>query len=225
MPFDLYFECLFRMGINIMPAAMPFKVLSIFNRFPPELWPFHNANILQICYIKRCVQEKYYSGSISSPSGTGSGIKREIAEVTGTGGFGVYGTGPGTDYGTSSSIRWKKNICVIPDPLSRIIAIRGVFFDWDKNHGGKHDVGMIAEEVGKVLPEIVDYEQNGIDAIGLDYSKITPLLVEAIKAQQAEILILKGENNRLKADLNHVKTMYESRLSKLESLVGATTNK
>jgi hypothetical protein len=77
--------------------------------------------------------------------------------------------------------------------------------------------------VGKVLPEIVDYEQNGIDAIGLDYSKITPLLVEAIKAQQAEIMILKGENNRLKANLDQMKTMYESRLSKLENLVGATT--
>ena len=67
----------------------------------------------------------------------------------------------------------------------------------------------ITEEVGKVLPEIVDYEQNGIDAIGLDYSKITPLLVEAIKAQQAEIMTLKGENNRLEAALDQMKTMYE----------------
>jgi hypothetical protein len=40
---------------------------------------------------------------------------------------------------------------------------------------------MIAEEVGKVLPEIVDYEENGIDAVGMDYSKLTPLLVEAVK--------------------------------------------
>ena len=42
-------------------------------------------------------------------------------------------------------------------------------------------MGMIAEEVGLVLPEIVDYEENGIDAIGMDYSKLTPVLVEAVK--------------------------------------------
>ena len=48
------------------------------------------------------------------------------------------------------------------------------------------DVGMIAEEVGKVLPEIVSYEENGIDATGMDYSKMTPLLVEAVNTLRAE---------------------------------------
>jgi hypothetical protein len=60
---------------------------------------------------------------------------------------------------------------------------------------------MIAEEVGKVQPEIVAYEKNGTDAIGMDYSKITPLLLEAIKAQQAEILALQEEIDKLKAQL------------------------
>ena len=65
--------------------------------------------------------------------------------------------------------------------LGKLSELRGVYFDWDEEYGGKHSVGMIAEEVGKVLPEIVIYEENGIDAKGMDYSKITPLLVEAIK--------------------------------------------
>ena len=121
--------------------------------------------------------------------------------------YDFYAAGPGTDYGTSSSIRWKKNLTAISDPIGKIKVIRGVFFDWDEAHGGKHDVGMIAEEVGKVLPEIVDYEENGTDAIGLDYSKITPLLLEAIKAQQAEIELLKN------------------RVEKLEKLVGASAQK
>jgi hypothetical protein len=47
-------------------------------------------------------------------------------------------------------------------------------------------LGFIAEEVGKVLPEIVAYEENGIDAKGLDYSKMTPLLVEAFNALRKE---------------------------------------
>ena len=45
---------------------------------------------------------------------------------------------------------------------------------------------MIDGEVGEVLPEIVQYEENGIDAIGMDYSKMTPLLVEAVNALRAE---------------------------------------
>jgi len=64
--------------------------------------------------------------------------------------------------------------------------LRGVYFDWDQEHGGHHDVGMIAEEVGEVLPEIVHYEKNGVDAVGMDYSRLTPLLVEATKALRAE---------------------------------------
>jgi hypothetical protein len=78
-----------------------------------------------------------------------------------------------------SSRRWKSDIRNIDDPLSKVSLMRGVYYTWDQEHGGKHDVGFIAEEVGEVLPEIVQYEQNGVDAIGLDYAKVTPLLVEA----------------------------------------------
>ena len=88
-----------------------------------------------------------------------------------------------------------------------IKAIRGVYFDWNEEHGGIHDVGFIAEEVGKVLPEIVVYEGNGVDASGLDYSKITPLLLEAIKAQQQEIELLRA------------------RLEKIEILMGVKARK
>ncbi len=45
----------------------------------------------------------------------------------------------------------------------------------------------IGEEVGKVLPEIVVYEENRIDVNGMDNSKLTPLLIEAIKALQKRV--------------------------------------
>jgi hypothetical protein len=148
------------------------------------------------------------ASGISSIGVYGKALADNSTGVYGEGSkYDFYAAGPGTDYGTSSSIRWKKNLTAIPDPIGKIKAIRGVFFDWDEAHGGKHDVGMIAEEVGKVLPEIVDYEENGIDAIGLDYSKITPLLLEAIKAQQTEIELLK------------------ERVEKLEKLFGASALK
>ncbi len=48
-----------------------------------------------------------------------------------------------------------------------------------------HDVGLIAQEVEKVLPEIVQIREDGIKAI--QYEKVVPLLVEAIKEQQVTI--------------------------------------
>ncbi len=138
-----------------------------------------------------------YGGYFETFSQEGRGV---YGAASGTNGKGVVGyggvastsydfdaIGPGVNYGSTSSIRWKKNIKLINNPLEKLKKLRGVYFDWDMQHGGGHDVGMIAEEVGEVLPEIVVYEPNGIDADGMDYSKLTPLLVEAVKAQQGLI--------------------------------------
>jgi len=108
--------------------------------------------------------------------------------------FDFYAAGPGTNYGSPSSIRWKRNIQSIDNPLEKILQLRGVYFDWDAEHGGEHDVGMIAEEVGEVLPEIVQYEEDGIYTSGIDYSKMTPLLVEAVKALKTELDELQDQN-------------------------------
>ncbi len=62
--------------------------------------------------------------------------------------------------------------------------LRGVSYDWRTD--GRHDIGLIAEEVGKVMPEVVQYEENGVDAISLDYARLIPLLIEGIKEQQLQ---------------------------------------
>jgi hypothetical protein len=82
--------------------------------------------------------------------------------------------------------------------------LRGVYFNWDTEHGGQHDVGMVAEEVGKVLPEIVRYEENGTDATGMDYGKLTPLLIEAVKALKTENESLKQRIEALEAKMQQV---------------------
>jgi hypothetical protein len=46
---------------------------------------------------------------------------------------------------------------------------------------------LIAEEVGKVIPEVVSYEDNGKDAVAVDYAKLVPVLVEAVKEQQQSL--------------------------------------
>lgn len=148
-----------------------------------------------------------YGGHFRAAGGSGRGVYGIAANdgdytnyggwfrANGGSGTGVYGwgkaydfyaAGKGQDYGSASSIRWKRNIQPINEPLDKIMMLRGVYFNWDDEHGGQHDVGMVAEEVGEVLPEIVQYEPNTVYATGMDYSKLTPLLVEAVKALKAE---------------------------------------
>ena len=93
-----------------------------------------------------------------------------------------YAAGPWIDYRASSSKRRKENVVTIAQPLRKAVALRGVHFDWANDHGGHHYIGFIAEEAGEILLEIVDFEEISIDAIGLDYSKLSHPLVEAVKS-------------------------------------------
>jgi hypothetical protein len=92
---------------------------------------------------------------------------------------------------TYSSRRWKTNIQTLPNALGKVEHLRGV--SYDLKDSGKHEIGVIAEEVGKVIPEVVSYEQNGKDAAGVDYSRLTAVLIEAVKQQQREISALKRQ--------------------------------
>jgi len=132
--------------------------------------------------------------------------------------YDFYASGPGVNYGVPSSIRWKKNIKEIADPLGKVQKLRGVYYEWDAEHGGRSDVGMIAEEVGKVLPEIVVYEENGIDASGMDYGKIAPLLVEAVKSLKQENDTLKIRLEQLEAEFHRLESQVNGDQKKIEKL-------
>lgn len=126
--------------------------------------------------------------------GSGIGVK-------GTGAaYDFYASGAGTDYGSASSIRWKTNITSIDKALEKVLNMRGVYFDWDAEHGGERDIGMIAEEVGKVVPEVVSYEQSSVYATGMDYGRLTALLIEAMKEQHKQIEALQAEVEMLKTN-------------------------
>ena len=90
----------------------------------------------------------------------------------------------------SSDISLKDNIRPIESAIFKVKQIRGVTFDWNEKAGKieqqkGHDVGLIAQEVEKVLPEVIQIREDGIKAIS--YEKVVPLLVEAIKEQQTTI--------------------------------------
>ena len=85
-----------------------------------------------------------------------------------------------------SDERLKDNITAIDDPLAKVVSISGNTFDWnEKSNKSGHDVGLIAQEIEKVLPEAVTTRDNGYLAV--DYHKVVPLLVEAIKELSGKV--------------------------------------
>ena len=97
----------------------------------------------------------------------------------------------------SSDARLKKNVKPIENALDKVMQINGVEFDWDEAaqdvHKG-HDVGVIAQEIEAVLPELVQTRDNGYKAV--KYEKLTALLIETVKELKAEIDELKAQLNK-----------------------------
>lgn len=102
----------------------------------------------------------------------------------------------------SSDVRLKENIHPITNALYKLSLIRGVEFDWTQEfieQGGgedgyfmrKHDVGVIAQEMETVLPEVVAERPDGYKAV--KYDRITALLIEAVKELQAEVAALRSQ--------------------------------
>lgn len=92
----------------------------------------------------------------------------------------------------SSDENLKNNIKLISQPIDKIKQIKGVSFDWnEKSENTGHDIGVIAQDIEKVLPELVATRDNGYKAVR--YEKIVALLIEAIKDQQSQIDELKSK--------------------------------
>ncbi len=111
--------------------------------------------------------------------------------------FFVNGSAGGTTAWTNVSDRkFKTNIHPIEKPLEKIMQLNGVNFNWiNKSWGDKSQIGFIAQDVEKVLPEVVT--KNG-DNYGMQYAPIAALLVEGMKAQQKKIDELEKEIKELK---------------------------
>ena len=115
------------------------------------------------------------------------GIGTDASGTTGE----IRATGDITAY-YSSDKRLKDNITPISDAINKLNQIGGYEFDWnsDSSHSG-HDVGVIAQEIEKVLPEVVTTRDNGYMAVR--YEKIVALLIQAVKEQQLQIDELKSK--------------------------------
>ncbi|MGA1823801.1 MAG: tail fiber domain-containing protein [bacterium] len=125
----------------------------------------------------------------------------------------VAGDALANNWNTSSDKRLKKNVTPIENALTKVSALNGVMFEWrteeypEKKLDEGKGIGLIAQEVEEVLPEVVSEDAEGYKSI--DYSKLTPLLIEAIKVQQAYIEAVKVENETLKTVNNGLREEIE----------------
>jgi hypothetical protein len=107
---------------------------------------------------------------------------------------GIEGTNQtSVTYTTSSDYRMKKNIKPLENGLDRVCKLKPVKFDWKLND--ELTEGFIAHEVQEIFPYAVTGEKDGEGMQGMDYGRITPLLVKAIQELKAEIETLKLQIN------------------------------
>jgi hypothetical protein len=127
-------------------------------------------------------------------SNTTNSTSKTTGAVKISGGLGVAKTlnaGEDVVAYASSDKRLKDNLKPIQNSLDKVSKLSGYEFDWnDKQETYKgHDIGVVAQEVEEVLPEIVTTRDNGYKAV--KYEKLVPLLIESIKELKAEIEELK----------------------------------
>jgi len=115
------------------------------------------------------------------------------------GGFGVaksdlsnisnVGVITATDFNSTSDINLKENIKPLEDSLNKVLQLNGVSFDWKETQ--QPSVGVIAQELEKVFPELVRTGENK----SVNYNGLIGVLIEAVKEQQKQIEELKKQIN------------------------------
>jgi hypothetical protein len=132
-----------------------------------------------------------HSGSFGDYQFNSIGVGAAASTTTGE----IRAIGDITAY-YSSDIRLKENIVPIVNALTKVNQISGNTYDWKEGYEEIHshkgnDVGVIAQEIEEILPQIVTNRDNGYKAV--QYEKIIPLLIEAIKELSAKVKDLESK--------------------------------
>jgi len=114
-----------------------------------------------------------------------------------------------TAFNVSSSARFKKNISTLEYGLDAVLKIKPVKYQYNFDKSGLYTIGFIAEEVSEIIPEVVSHQneehkvvsrEEGIP-VSMDYSKMSAVLVNAVKEQHSKVEELKSNNEALKKRL------------------------
>ncbi|MCP4582310.1 MAG: hypothetical protein GY839_11910 [candidate division Zixibacteria bacterium] len=121
-----------------------------------------------------------------------------------------------------SDKRWKKNINTIPDALNKVNQLRGVSFDWrkdefsDMNFSNGRQIGLIAQEVEAVIPELVRTDKDGYKSV--EYADLVAVLIEAVKEQQKTIKNLQSEITEARYANKQVQSL-QSQVNQMQTLI------
>jgi len=114
-----------------------------------------------------------------------------------------------------SDKRFKKDIQPLKGALSKVMALQGITFNWDRtanpqlNVDDKNHIGFSAQDIEKVLPQVVNTAADKMQTKSVAYGDVVPVLVEAIKEQQQQIESARQENTMLKSELQSLKEKME----------------
>jgi len=150
----------------------------------------------------------------SRSEGTAAGVLRRMT-ITAAGYVGIGTENPSVklqvngdivanSIAGSSDARFKTNINPIVNPLEKVLKLNGITFDWNTEEfssrafSEKRSIGFIAQEVERILPEVVETEKTTEGYKSVQYDKIVALLVEAIKEQQKQIQLLQNEIEKIR---------------------------
>ena len=120
----------------------------------------------------------------------------------------------------ASDLRFKTNIDTIKNALSTIESLAGVTYNWkteafpERNFSKERQIGLIAQDVEKVLPEVVHTDADGYKS--MSYDKLTAVLIEAVKSQQKIIESQKSINDNQQNEIEQLKTS----LQELNAAIG-----
>ena len=122
-----------------------------------------------------------YSGAEMEMADTAAGIVIKLPETKAV---------KAGQFVTYSDVTLKKNVKQLDGAIEKVMSMRGVSYEMKSDTKGRAEVGFIAQEMKQLVPEVVYGDGDG--NYGIDYGKITSVLVEAVKAQQAQIDELKA---------------------------------
>jgi hypothetical protein len=182
---------------------------------PPRIWGTNGSDdylrtfltsslCVNLAVCSTCVISTNSLSVNSTTSAVSVTYANNVKLSTQTNGVCITGCGFSTDFIASSDRRLKKDITPISNALSIVENLCGVCYRMCDDVNNENRVGLIAQEVQLVLPEIVSHskpdendEKYGItdDKLGLKYDKLTAVLIEAIKEQQQQINELKDKIN------------------------------
>ena len=123
----------------------------------------------------------------------------------------VNGTIGGYSTLTPSDRRWKQNVGGIPHALEMVCRLRGTRFDWRRQKTGERNfppgrqLGVIAQEVERVVPEVVHTDSDGYKSV--DYARLVPLLIEAVKEQDTVIKRQAKRYDSLRREVRELKVL------------------